>query len=253
LEDITARLGALPGLRDLGITSNGIVLAKKLPALRAAGLTAVNISLDSLVPAKFELLTRRQGHDRVLASIDAALALGYAPVKLNCVIMRGVNDDELLDFVALTKDRNINVRFIEYMPFDGNAWAAQKMVPYAEMRGVVVQAHPGMARLDDLPDEVAKNFRLPGHVGSVSFITSMSSHFCAGCSRLRLLADGALKVCLFATAETSLRDPLRAGADDAALAEVVGAAVARKKLAHDGVPTAQLVRKSNRAMIRIGG
>ncbi len=164
LEDITARLGALPGLRDLGITSNGILLAKKLPgapavsflashaaltrqlpasALRAAGLTAVNISLDSLVPAKFELLTRRQGHDRVLGAIDAALAAGYAPVKVNVVVMRGVNDDELHDFAALTRDKDINVRFIEYMPFDGNAWAAKKMVSYAEMRASIADAHPG--------------------------------------------------------------------------------------------------------------
>ena len=143
LEDIATRLGRLPGLRDFGITSNGIVLAKKLPALRAAGITAVNISLDTLVPAKFELLTRRTGHDRVLASVRAALAAGFAPVKVNCVVMRGVNEDELLDFVALTRDADINVRFIEYMPFDGNAWAARKMVPYAEMRATVAAAHPG--------------------------------------------------------------------------------------------------------------
>lgn len=117
-------------------------------ALRDAGLTAVNISLDTLVPAKFELLTRRAGHDRVLASVRAALAAGFTPVKLNCVVMRGVNDDELLDFVALTRDADINVRFIEYMPFDGNAWASRKMVPYAEMRATVAAAHPGcVARL----------------------------------------------------------------------------------------------------------
>jgi cyclic pyranopterin phosphate synthase len=234
-------------------------------------LTAVNISLDTLVPAKFELLTRRAGHDRVLASVRAALAAGFAPVKLNCVVMRGVNDDELLDFVALTRDADINVRFIEYMPFDGNAWAARKMVPYAEMRATVAAVHPGcvawlraarglaetrprrMARLDDAPDEVAKNFRVPGHVGSVSFISSMTSHFCAGCSRLRLLADGALKVCLFGASEVSLRDPLRAGADNAVLAAVIAGAVARKKPAHDGVPVAQLFTRPNRAMIRIGG
>ena len=110
-----------------------------------------------------------------------------------------------------------------------------------------------MHRLDDAADEVAKNFRVPGHVGSVSFITSMSSHFCAGCTRLRLLADGALKVCLFAGSEVSLRDPLRAGADDAALASVVASALSRKKPAHDGVPVSQLFAQPNRAMIRIGG
>jgi cyclic pyranopterin phosphate synthase len=110
-----------------------------------------------------------------------------------------------------------------------------------------------MHRLDDAPDEVAKNFRVPGHIGSVSFISSMTSHFCAGCSRLRLLADGALKVCLFGAAEVSLRDPLRAGATDAELAALVHGAVQRKKPAHDGIPVAQLFQRPNRAMIRIGG
>ena len=223
------------------------------PALRAAGLTAVNISLDSLVPAKFELLTRRSGHERVLGAIQSALDAGYAPVKLNCVVMRGVNDDELLDFVALTRERDINVRFIEYMPFDGNAWAAKKMVSFAEMRAAVLADHPGMLRADDGPTEVAKNYRLPGHVGSVSFVTSMSSHFCAGCNRLRLMADGALKVCLFGSNEISLRDPMRAGASDTELAQLIGAAVRRKKAVHAGIAVDSLVSQPNRAMVRIGG
>ncbi len=110
-----------------------------------------------------------------------------------------------------------------------------------------------MYRLDDAPDEVAKNFRLPGHTGSVSFISSMSSHFCGGCSRLRLMADGALKVCLFGANELSLRDAMRAGADNAALAELIGAAVKRKKAAHAGIPVAQLAAQPNRPMVRIGG
>ena len=253
LEAIAARLGALPGLRELCITSNGLVLAKKLPALRAAGLTAVNVSLDTLVPAKFELLTRRPGHERVLGAVQAALDAGFAPVKLNCVVMRGVNDDELLDFVALTRERDVNVRFIEYMPFDGNAWAARKMVPYAEMLAAVQAAHPGLQRSADAATEVAKNFRIPGHVGSVSFVTSMSSHFCGGCNRLRLLADGALKVCLFGANETSLRDPMRQGASDEELAQLIGAAVRRKKAAHAGIAVSELVAQPNRPMVRIGG
>ena len=253
LEDITARLGALPGLKDLAITSNGLVLARKLAALKANGLTAVNISLDTLLPSKFELLTRRTGHDRVLGAVQAALDAGFSPVKLNCVVMRGVNEDEMLDFVALTRDRNINVRFIEYMPFDGNAWAARKMVSYAEMLARVEAAHPGMRRRQDGPEEVAKNFTLPGHVGSVSFVTSMSSHFCGGCNRLRLLADGALKVCLFGTAETSLRDAMRAGASDQELAQLIGQAVSRKKAAHGGFAVDSLAEQPNRSMIRIGG
>ena len=189
----------------------------------------------------------------MLAAIDAALAAGFAPVKVNCVVMRGVNEAEIPDFVALTRERPLNVRFIEYMPFDGNAWAHRKLVPYAEMRARAEAAAPGLARLDDGPSEVAKNFRAPGHAGSVSFVTSMTSHFCAGCTRLRLLADGAFKVCLFGGTEVSLRDALRAGADDRALLELIGGALQRKKAAHAGVPVAQLVEQRNRPMITIGG
>ena len=114
--------------------------------MRDAGLTHVNISLDTLVPAKFELLTRRAGHDRVMRSIRAAVDLGYDPVKVNVVLMRGVNDDEILDFVALTRDAPVNVRFIEYMPFDGNKWETNKVVSYAEARATIERAHPSLRR-----------------------------------------------------------------------------------------------------------
>jgi len=213
----------------------------------------VNLSLDSLVPSKFELITRRHGHERVLACLQAVLDSGFPSVKLNCVVTRGVNDDELLDFVALTRERPVNVRFIEYMPFDGNAWSSRKMVSYAEMLDRVRAAHPGLERERDAASEVAKNYRLPGHVGSVSFITSMSSHFCGGCNRLRLMADGALKVCLFGDAEVSLRDAMRSGLSDADLGALITAALLRKKAAHAGIPVAQLASQPNRPMVRIGG
>ena len=253
LVEIASGLRALPGLRHLGLTSNGIVLAKRIPALRAAGVDLLNISLDTLIPAKFEFLTRRKGHERVMESIRAAVEAGYAPVKVNCVVMRGVNDDELGAFVALTRDAPINVRFIEYMPFDGNAWAQRKLVPYAEMLQRVSAQYPALRRLADPREEVAKNFALPGHQGSVSFVTSMTEHFCGGCNRLRLMADGALKVCLFGANETSLRDVMRAGATDAELGALVGAAVQRKKAAHAGIAVDALADSKNRAMIKIGG
>ncbi|KAL4601434.1 hypothetical protein ACB092_11G272800 [Castanea dentata] len=251
IEDICLQLSNLKGLKTLAITTNGITLAKKLPKLRECGLTSVNISLDTLVPAKFEFITRRKGHERVMDSINAAVDLGYNPVKVNCVVMRGFNEDEICDFVELTREKPINVRFIEFMPFDGNVWNVKKLVPYSEMLDTVAKQFTGLRRLKDHPTDTAKNFRIDGFCGSVSFITSMTEHFCAGCNRLRLLADGNFKVCLFGPAEVSLRDPLRLGADDDALREVIGAAVKRKKASHAGM--FDIARTVNRPMIHIGG
>ncbi|CAI5951535.1 unnamed protein product, partial [Closterium sp. NIES-64] len=211
-------------LSTLALTSNGILLPAKLPALREAGLTHLNVSLDTLVEPRFELLTRRKGHARVLKAMDMSLDLGFKPLKLNCVVMRGVNDDEILDFVALTRDRPINVRFIEFMPFDGNVWKTKKMVPYAEIMARIRQRHASIARLRDHPSDTAKNFQVPGFAGSVSVISSMTSHFCSGCTRLRLLADGNLKVCLFGPNEVSLRDVLRQGATKEELLSLISAA-----------------------------
>ncbi|GAV77609.1 Radical_SAM domain-containing protein/Mob_synth_C domain-containing protein/Fer4_14 domain-containing protein [Cephalotus follicularis] len=224
--DICADLSALKpkGLKTLAITTNGITLATKLPLLKQSGLTSVNISLDTLVPAKFEFMTRRKGHQRVLDSIHAAVQLGYNPVKVNCVVMRGFNEDEICDFVELTRHEPINIRFIEFMPFDGNVWNVKKLVPYSEMLDTVVKQFTGLKRLQDHPTDTAKNFKVSGHCGTVSFITSMTEHFCAGCNRLRLLADGNLKVCLFGPSEVSLRDPIRSGADDDQLREIISAA-----------------------------
>ena len=251
LEDVVRRVSGTPGVRETSVTTNGVTLAKRLDALKANGLTRLNVSLDTLVPAKFEFMTRRKGHDRVLASVDKACELGFRSVKVNCVVMRGQNDDELLDFVALTKDKPINVRFIEYMPFDGNKWSTKKMVSYAEMRARIEEAYGALTRVDDPREEVAKNFTLPGHKGSVSFITSMTNSFCGGCNRLRIMADGNLKVCLFGNSEVSLRDAMRSGASDDDMLRVIGAAVKRKKAAHAGMH--ELAAQDNRAMIKIGG
>ncbi|KAI3407483.1 GTP 3' [Psidium guajava] len=251
IEDICLRLSSLKGLKTLAMTTNGITLARKLPKLKDFGLNSINISLDTLVPAKFEFLTRRKGHEKVLESINAAVGLGYNPVKVNCVVMRGVNDDEICDFVELTRSRPINVRFIEFMPFDGNVWNVKKLVPYYEMLDKVVAKYQGLQRIQDHPSETAKNYRIDGHHGTVSFITSMTEHFCAGCNRLRLLADGNFKVCLFGPSEVSLRDPLRAGAEEDELREIISAAVKRKKAAHAGM--FDIAKTANRPMIHIGG
>ncbi|KAF3325906.1 cyclic pyranopterin monophosphate synthase [Carex littledalei] len=251
LDDICLRLSGLNGVETISMTSNGVVLSKKLPRLKECGLNALNISLDTLVPAKFEFMTRRKGMERVLESIYAAVDIGFDPVKVNCVVMRGINDDEICDFVELTRNKPINVRFIEFMPFDGNVWNFKKLVPYAEMMDKVKQRYKDIRRLRDHPSDTAKNFKIEGHCGKISFITSMTEHFCAGCTRLRLLADGNFKVCLFGTSEVSLREPIRAGVDDLGLKQIIGDAVKRKKAKHAGM--FEIAKTANRPMIHIGG
>ncbi|KAM9666997.1 molybdenum cofactor biosynthesis protein 1 isoform 2-T2 [Trichechus inunguis] len=230
--DIVAKLHQLEGLRTIGITTNGISLARLLPQLQKAGLNAINISLDTLVPAKFEFIVRRRGFHKVMEGIHKAIELGYNPVKVNCVVMRGLNEDELLDFVALTEGLPLDVRFIEYMPFDGNKWNFKKMVSYKEMLDTVRQRWPELEKLPEEESSTAKTFKIPGFRGQISFITSMSEHFCGTCNRLRITADGNLKVCLFGNSEVSLRDHLRMGASEEELLRIIGAAVGRKKRQH---------------------
>ncbi|XP_012577155.1 PREDICTED: molybdenum cofactor biosynthesis protein 1 isoform X2 [Condylura cristata] len=230
--DIVAQLRQLEGLRTIGVTTNGINLARLLPQLQKAGLTAINISLDTLVPAKFEFIVRRKGFHKVMEGIHKAIELGYSPVKVNCVVMRGLNEDELLDFVALTEGLPLDVRFIEYMPFDGNKWNFKKMVSYKEMLDTLRRRWPELEKLPEEESSTAKAFKIPGFQGQVSFITSMSEHFCGTCNRLRITADGNLKVCLFGNSEVSLRDHLRAGASEEELLRIIGAAVGRKKRQH---------------------
>ena len=251
VEDLAERLGRLPGLQTLALTTNGLLLSKKLARLQAAGVGALNVSLDTLRPERFRAITRRDGFELVMEAIRRAVDVGYRPVKVNCVVMRGVNDDELADFAAWTSEEPVEVRFIEYMPFGGNGWADVRLVPFAEMIEQIERRHGRLERLADGPNATAKTYRVPGSRGRLGFIASMSAPFCGGCDRLRLTADGGLKVCLFGNAEVSLRDALRAGATDVELTRIIQAAVGRKEAAHAG--TDVLAQQENRPMILIGG
>ncbi|OAA68052.1 molybdenum cofactor biosynthesis protein 1 B [Niveomyces insectorum RCEF 264] len=214
------QLGALRcrGLEELCLTTNGLALHRKLEAMVEAGLTGVNLSLDTLDPHQFQLMTRRQGLDAVRRSMDRILALNKAGagvrLKINCVVMRGLNDGEMVDFVALTRDHDLEVRFIEYMPFDGNRWSTRKMVSFTEMLERLSAHYPTLRRTapdahHNGPHETSKTYEVPGFAGRVGFITSMTHNFCGGCNRLRVTSDGSLKVCLFGNAEVSLRDIVR--------------------------------------------
>lgn len=266
------------------MTSNGIALKRKLPSLVASGMNLLNLSLDTLDRFKFELMTRRRGFERVMETIDDALALGMSPVKVNCVVMRGTNDKEVLDFVEFTRNKKVDIRFIEYMPFGGaaqagfflfvtmmtvffrtfannlssfefdpigNKWKENKLVPYQELIENIRAVHPTFKKLTDDPNDTSKAYHVPGFAGQVGFITSMSDHFCGTCNRLRITADGNLKVCLFGNTEVSLRDMMREGKTDEELRQVIEMAVKNKKKQHAGM--SNLVNMKNRPMILIGG
>ncbi|XP_022097972.1 molybdenum cofactor biosynthesis protein 1-like isoform X2 [Acanthaster planci] len=250
--DIVEQLGRLEGLRTIAMTTNGVALHRKLPKLRESGLNLLNISLDTLVPAKFEFITRRRGFNQVWKGLETAIDLGYDPVKINCVVMRGLNEEEICDFVELTKDKPIEVRFIEYMPFDGNKWNDKKMFTCGDMQRTIRERWPNFAPLEDTePNATAVVYKVPGYQGTVGFIASMTKPFCGTCNRLRLTADGNLKVCLFGNAEVSLRDVMREGGSDEDLLQVIGAAVGRKKKQHAGMFS--IAKMKNRPMILIGG
>ncbi|KAI8981142.1 molybdenum cofactor biosynthesis prote [Trametes punicea] len=252
--DIVGRLNELRkyGLQSIGMTTNGIALHRKLPALIENGLTHLNISLDTLDPFKFEIMTRRKGHDAVLRSLEAALAFReLLSVKLNVVVVKGLNDHEVIDFVEMTKERDISVRFIEFMPFTGNKWDKVKMVPSSELLGRICARYPTARKAPDELNDTARSYIIPGHAGSFGFISSMSDHFCGSCNRLRLTADGQIKVCLFDAKEISLRDEMRAGATDGTLLATIGRAVMGKKEKHAGMEDIDVV--TNRPMILIGG
>ena len=249
--DICKEIKLNKNIKNLAMTTNGITLSHQLPKLQEAGLDSLNISLDTLIKEKFEFFTRRKGHHLVLKSINKALELGYNPVKVNCVVMRGHNDDEINDFVNLTKDKPINIRFIEYMPFDDNKWKTSKLVSFFEMRDIITKQFGELKRENDHFTETAKNYKIDGHVGSVSFITSMTSQFCGGCNRTRLLADGNYKVCLFGKKEFSLRDAIRSGYSDNELLGLINGTILDKKEKHGGM--IKISESKNRPMITIGG
>ncbi|PYI23816.1 molybdenum cofactor biosynthesis prote [Aspergillus violaceofuscus CBS 115571] len=268
------------GLRELCLTTNGISLHRKLDAMAEAGLTGVNLSLDTLDPFQFQIMTRRKGFDAVMKSIDRILEMNKMgagiKLKINCVVMRGLNDREIIPFIEMGRDNPIEVRFIEYMPFDGNKWSQGKMVSYQEMLAVIREKYPALEKVADHKNDTSKTYQVPGFQGRIGFITSMTHNFCGTCNRLRITCDGNLKVCLFGNAEVSLRDVIRKQNNGEPIDEdamknlrllesaanttevpqreqevldIIGMAVKRKKAKHAGM--GELKNMKNRPMILI--
>ena len=236
---------------DLSLTANGTTLANLAPAHVAAGLERINISLDSLRRDRFEQITRRDELDRVLGGIDAAIRSGLSPVKVNCVVMRGVNDDEIVDFARFGRDRGVTVRFIEFMPLDAQGeWTNEQVVSKAEIVAAIA-AEFEVEPVAERDSEPAARWRYIDGGGEFGVIPSVTEAFCESCDRVRLTADGMLRHCLFATRELDLRSMLRAGATDDDLADAISAEVGAKWAGHQ-INQVHFIRP-NRSMSQIGG
>ncbi|KRP13001.1 MAG: cyclic pyranopterin phosphate synthase MoaA [Sphingobacteriales bacterium BACL12 MAG-120813-bin55] len=206
---IMERLSSLPV--ELTITSNAFLADRFISTFRKAGMRSLNVSLDTLHADKFVLLTRRDKFQQVWNNIQLLLREGFR-VKLNCVVMKGVNSDEICQFVELTKALPLHVRFIEFMPFDKNNWQDKRVFTWHEILEAVSEKYI-FKKLTDDPHDTAKKYRVPGHMGTFAVISTMSAPFCSTCNRMRLTADGKMKNCLFSSGETDLLQALRRGED----------------------------------------
>ena len=245
-------LARVPGIRDIGLTTNGILLADQAPALFAAGLRRLNVSLDTLDPGRFRELTRRDGLDRVLAGLAAAKAAGFAPIKVNAVAIRGTNDGDAVPLARFCRDHGFELRFIEYMPIGADPWDRAKVFPAHDLLDLLDREVAPLAPAADYdPAAPAMEFEYADGGGRVGVIASVSRPFCRTCNRLRLTADGKLRNCLFALDEADLKGLLRGGAPDAAVADVFRTTVRDKWEGHE-INTARFVRP-DRTMHAIGG
>jgi len=248
---IIERLSQLPV--ELTLTTNATRLHDFIDVLKQANIKSVNISLDTLQPEKFLLITRRDLFHRVRSNIELLLHHGFK-VKINMVVMKGFNDDEINSFIAWTMHNPIQIRFIEFMPFSGNRWTGNKVVSMHEILATINQQYSFLPLQNDIND-TAKHFIVPGHEGSFAIISTMSAPFCNGCNRMRLTADGKMKNCLFSVDEVDLLSPLRKGEN---IEPIIRQCIMEKKQAtggqFDSIPAKiDPATLHNRSMIAIGG
>lgn len=230
LAQLVRMLAGIDSIDDISLTTNGTLLGRHAAELKSAGLRRINVSLDTLKSDKFELITRGRSLADVLQGIEVAKSAGLNPIKINVVVMAGINDDELLDFAAKTVKDSWHVRFIELMPVAGSS--NQRLVPVEEMKRRLERVGQLESCRPSVGNGPAKYFRFPNATGTVGFITPVSEHFCFSCNRLRLTADGKLRLCLLAEDEVDLKQPLRNGISLSGLKQLIKEAVARKPLRH---------------------
>ena len=258
--DLVRDLRALPEIKNISLTTNGVLLPEMADDLKRAGLSRVNISLDTLDPAQFEFITRVGKMESTMKGIEAALATGFDPVKINAVTVRSLNQDYLA-FARLSVERPLHVRFIEYMPvgastgFDGSGWGPEDVVPSDELLATINERAraAGLPELEPVNDDgkpigwgPASYYQFPGALGTVGFISPLSRHFCSSCNRLRLTADGKLRPCLFSDREIDVRAALREGGEDGVYEAFLKALNLKPDEHHDKVGT-------ERKMSQIGG
>jgi len=251
IDTLVEMLRQVEAVDDISLTTNGTLLSRYAAELKRAGLSRVNVSLDTLKPDRFKAITR--GSSRigdVLAGIETARAVGLSPVKINMVVMAGINDDEVLDFAARTISQGWHVRFIEFMPTAGVSGNGLQFVSAADIKRQLAPLGELEPCLPHVGNGPARYFRFPGSQGSVGFISPLSEHFCFHCNRLRLTADGKLRPCLLSDEEIDLKSPLRRGVSREDLKGLIEAAVAKKPLRHR---LAEGQMPLNRPMTQVGG
>lgn len=253
-KDVAPIIEALSQLPvSLTLTTNAVRVHEFLPQLKAAGIRSLNVSLDTLSPERFLLMTRRNHFERVWQNIRLLLQEGFQ-VKVNVVVMKGLNDGEIKDFIHWTRHMPVQVRFIEFMPFEGNRWTSNRVITWQEILQEAGQ-HFDFSPLAGEPNDTAKKYKVPGHAGTFAVISTMSAPFCSTCNRLRLTADGKLKNCLFSQEETDLLTALRQGQ---AIEPLIHTSLNRKHKERGGQFVAdmdqlQATSIQNRSMVAIGG
>ncbi len=250
---LVEKLAAIPGVRDVGLTTNGILLAPMARTLRNAGLERINVSLDTMDAAKFARLTRRPGLEKVIEGILAAKDAGFHPVKVNAIAMRGVTEDDVVPLGLFARNHDLELRFIEYMPLDaGHLWEREKVLFAAEILEILTEGiGPLVPSADQDPRAPALDYEYADGGGRVGMIASISRPFCMSCNRIRLTSDGKLRNCLFSLEETDIRALLRTGTADADIALAIRQSVASKWEGHE-INTARFIQPE-RLMHSIGG
>lgn len=251
LIDIVREIKSIPGIDELSMTTNGLLLGRIAHDLKAAGLDRVNVSFDTLDPVKFKLMTRGGRLDLVWQGLQAAEDAGLTPIKINAVVLKGHNEHEVGDLAALTIDNAWQMRFLEIMPMEGVGQVYDESLITSEMtRAALEERFGALTPISANPGDPAVVWKIPGARGEIGFISPVSAPFCSTCNRVRLAADGKVRLCLLRDDELDLRDMMRSGADDAALERVIRAGIWRKPWGH-GI--AEGDRNTGRGMSQIGG
>ena len=246
-------LSAIDGIEDIALTTNGILLADQARQLKVAGLQRLNISLDTLSPETFQRISRRKGLDKVLQGIEAAIDLGFDRIRLNAIAMTGLTEGEIIPLVRFAMQRNLEIRFIEFMPLDAEQnWQAERVLTGDKIREIITREFGALTAVPGLDaSQPAVDFEFADGAGRVGFINPVSEPFCQSCNRLRITAEGKIRNCLFSVEEFDAMPMLRGDASDSEIEHLVRRCVAAKKAAH-GIESAEFQRPS-KAMYQIGG